>query len=71
MPSLPRREEELKKTTLEAMKRAGTRPEIVYAFEKTGRLLTAEGYKLLSRKEQAEWDDAIEEYFAKKALNLL
>jgi len=33
-----------------------------YAVEKTGRILTKENEKLLSEKDLAEWDAAVEEY---------
>lgn len=47
---------------LDAMRKAGTPPEIVYAFKKTGMLLTSESNA--SRKDRREWRRAIEEYHA-------
>jgi len=61
----PMSEDELRRTMVETMKRAGTPPEMVYAFEKTGRLVTAENASQLSEEDLAEWDAAVEEYWAK------
>jgi integrase len=40
----------------------GIDPAFIYAFRKTGRILTTENMKYLTREEMAEWNDAIEEY---------
>lgn len=64
MTNLPYTEKKMRDTVIETMKRAGTPPEFIYAFEKTGRLVTSETYERLSVKERKEWDAAIEEYFA-------
>lgn len=64
MPNRPFSEKELQEKMLEMMKRAGTAPEIVYAFQKTGRLVTDETYEKLSQKERDEWDAAIDEYLS-------
>ena len=45
------------------MEKTGIAPELIYAFKKTGRILTKKESKNLTRKEQKEWDDAIDEYF--------
>ena len=47
---------------LQAMRKAGTPPQIIYAFKKTGRLLTAQSEAPPHARK--EWDDAIDEYFA-------
>lgn len=47
-----------------AMRKAGISGALIYAFEKTGRLVTAENQKYLSARELAEWDAAIDEYEA-------
>ena len=47
-----------------AMRAAGIRPELIYAYERTGLLLSEEGYKSLSAADKAEYDAAIDEYFA-------
>lgn len=51
----------MKRETLEAMRRAGTPPHIIYAYQKTDRLIM-EGvdYPKHIRK---EWNAAVEEYF--------
>jgi hypothetical protein len=52
---------------LEAMRKAGTPPEIMYAYRKTG-LLRVEGLSNFWPPDRtAEWDQAIEEYFAIEA----
>ena len=55
----------MKKDMLAAMRAAGIRPEIVYAYERTGFLLLEAGYEALSLEDKAEYDGAIDEYFAK------
>jgi hypothetical protein len=42
--------------------KAGVRPEIIYAFQKTGRLVTADNRKNLSPTELKEWEDAVDEW---------
>lgn len=41
---------------------ADTRPEILYAMRKTGRIVTTKNRHLLSPEESAEWNAAIDEY---------
>lgn len=48
---------------VQMLKKAGVRPELVYATEKTGRVVTEDTYDLLTDAEQQEWEDAIDEYF--------
>lgn len=43
------------------LREGGVREHIVRAFQKTGRLVTAESVKLISPAEEAEWRKAIEE----------
>jgi hypothetical protein len=57
--------EHLEHMTVEAMKEAGIDPAIIYAYEKTGRLVTADNQNLLSDADLDEWQAAIEEYEAK------
>lgn len=45
-----------------AMNEANIHPRLIYAFEKTGRLLSAATLKKLSREDQAEWHAALAEY---------
>jgi hypothetical protein len=56
-------EEEAKKMITGTMKRAHIPPHIQFAFEKTGRLVTAENMHLLSPEELEEWRHAVEEYY--------
>jgi hypothetical protein len=44
------------------MARAGIHPEIIYATEKTGRIVTCEKIKHLTPEEVAEWEAAVDEY---------
>ena len=52
---------------VEAMKKAGLHPALIYAFEKTGLLVTEENQHLLPEKDLAEWEAAIDEYEALQA----
>jgi SEC-C motif len=61
MPPLEHVEHEM----VEAMKKAGIDPAFIYAFEKTGLLVTEENQHLLPESALAEWQAAIEEYEAK------
>jgi hypothetical protein len=47
-----------------AMRAAGIPPHLIYAYERTGLLLMEESYKNLSPEDKAEYDAAIDEYFA-------
>jgi hypothetical protein len=57
--------EHIEHMTVEAMKEAGIDPAIIYAYEKTGRLVTEDNQHLLSDADMEEWDAALEEYDAK------
>ena len=48
------------------MRRAGLAPELVYAFEKTGLLVTTMNQDLIPEKALGEWDAAIAEYFRRR-----
>jgi len=50
---------------VEAMATVGIDPALIYAFKKTGRIVTATNKRLLSEQEMAEWEDAIDEYHLK------
>jgi hypothetical protein len=54
--------EHIEHQTVEAMKEAGIDPAFIYAFEKTGLLLTEENQHLIPEEDLADWDAAIEEY---------
>ena len=47
---------------VETMKKAGIRPAIIYAFEKTGRIVTEANRDLIPEAEVAEWVKFYEEY---------
>jgi hypothetical protein len=57
--------EHVEHMTVEAMKQAGIDPAIIYAYEKTGRLVTENNQHLLSEADLSEWSAAIDEYHAK------
>jgi hypothetical protein len=50
---------------VEDMKAAGIDPAFIYAFEKTGRLVTEQNRHLLPESALDEWQAAVEEYQAK------
>lgn len=56
-------EQDLMRTTLKAMKAAGSPEPLVYAYKKTGRIVTAKNKNLLTPHELAEWNSAIDEYY--------
>lgn len=58
--------DEMTDTIVRAMRQAGVREEIIYAFQKTGRLVTSENAKYLTREELVEWEAAIDEYRARE-----
>jgi hypothetical protein len=47
---------------VKAMREAKIHPSLIYAFEKTGRLLSATTLKKLPKADQAEWHAALAEY---------
>ncbi len=61
------RPKKIQKDMIAAMRVAGIRPELIYAYERTGFLLSEEGYKSLSDEDKAGYDAAIDEYFAKNS----
>jgi hypothetical protein len=63
-PDLPH-PEHLEAMMVEDMKAAGLDPAVIYAFEKTGLLVTEQNQHLISDKDLAGWDAAIEEYETK------
>ena len=62
---MKKKSKNIQKDMIAAMRAAGIRPELIYAYEKTGFLLSEDGYKALSQEDKAEYDAAIDEYFAK------
>lgn len=57
--------EQIEHQTVQAMKAAGLDPAIIYAYEKTGRIVTQENQHLLSDADLAEWQNALDEYETK------
>jgi hypothetical protein len=55
---------QMEDATLKAMLAAGTPSQIVYAYQKTGFLVNETGYKNMSTEDRAEYDAAIDKYFA-------
>jgi hypothetical protein len=55
--------EDMRREMLDAMKQTQIRPEIEYAYRKTGFLLTKENEALLPDSDVAEWDAAVDEFF--------
>jgi hypothetical protein len=47
---------------VEDMMAAGIDPAIIFAFERTGRLVTEDNQHLVPEKDLAEWDAAVREY---------
>ena len=60
----PISEEVLHRETPKALRLAGTPPQFIHAYAKTGYLLTAKTIKTVPPEARAEWDAAIDEYFA-------
>jgi hypothetical protein len=58
----PASEEDIHQTILSALITAGSPPEFVYAFDRTGRLVTESNMHLLTPEEYQEWVDAVEEF---------
>ncbi|MGO4686259.1 hypothetical protein [Hyphomicrobium sp. 2TAF46] len=56
--------EKFDKNVLAAMQASGIAPQIIYAFKKTGRLLREDLISTYPPEAVAEWEAAIDEYFA-------
>jgi hypothetical protein len=54
--------EDIHQTILAALITAGSPPEFIYAFDKTGRIVTESNMHLLTPEEYHEWVDAVEEF---------
>jgi len=65
----PLDETKLADIMLSAMRAADVPGHLVYAFEKTGYMLTAETYAAASRQVRRQWDRAVEEYLRQQQLN--
>jgi hypothetical protein len=58
---------EMEEVLFGAMNKAGFDPAVIYAYKKTGLLVTEKRKRLLSRAEMKEWKEAINEYHVKYA----
>lgn len=65
----PKTEEEFNRQIREAMKKARISAAMIYAFEKTGRLVTEENMHNLTPDELDEWRKAVDEYTEKYGEN--
>ena len=52
----------MERALIGSMQEAGVHPAIIYAFLKTGRILTDKTYHQIPKDEQEEWDAALREY---------
>lgn len=59
----------MNETIVSYMKEAGIEPAIIYAFKKTGRILTEKNKSNLTNAEIQEWENAINEYEENKKLS--
>jgi hypothetical protein len=59
------RSKKIKQDMIAAMRAADIPPQLIYAYERTGFLLSKESYQNLSPEDKAEYDTAIAEFFAK------
>lgn len=57
--------EYLEHVMVETMKKAAIRPELIYAYEKTGRIVTEANQRFLTKAQRAEWKAALLEYRSK------
>ena len=55
-------EAEVDAVVLTALREAKVRPEFIYAYQKTHRLVTEDNAQHLTDEELAEWDAAVDEY---------
>jgi integrase len=58
----PATQREINEKMVEAMRAAGIPPDLIYAAERTGLLVSEDNRHLLSKEDLAEWQAAIEEY---------
>ena len=62
-PQSQRQVDDYKHAVLAAMGKVGIDPAVMYAFKKTGMIVTSHNQQFLSKEELAEWTDAIDEYY--------
>jgi len=56
-------EDDIKKKTVEIMQSTGIRPALIYAYEKTGLMVTEQNKHLIPDIDIEEWQAAVEEYY--------
>src|SRR5262249_47324714 len=56
-------DELLETALLEAMHRAGVPPALIYAYQRTERIVTAENVEHLTQEELEEWHAAVDEWY--------
>ncbi|WP_290748176.1 hypothetical protein [Amaricoccus sp.] len=56
--------EEMARAMLKAMISSGLPAHLIYAYQKTGLVVSEEGYKNISPEDRAAYNSAIDEYFA-------
>ena len=61
-PLTPAQDDALDQEIIEAMGDAGIDAAIIYAYRKTGRIMTEQNEYLLSDDDRQEWNAALEEY---------
>ncbi len=64
-PQDQRQQDDFEQEILAAMVEVGIDPAMIYAFKKTGRIVTAHNQQFLSKEELAEWENAVDEYYLK------
>jgi hypothetical protein len=65
----PYSEDDVYAQALALMQKAGTPPVLIHAFKKTGRMLSKEGLKNLTKAERDEWFAAIDEFESQQRLS--
>ena len=59
----PITEEEFDRVMLKAMHEANIHRALIHAYKKTGRILSEQASKTLSKAELQEWNDAVDEWY--------
>lgn len=54
--------EQLEHQLVQAMRKAGAHPALIYATEQTGRIVTEANQHLLTKAERKEWNDCVTRY---------
>jgi hypothetical protein len=57
----------LQREIVELITKARVSPEFIYAYRRTGLIVTKENYRLLSPKDRAAWDLAVQEFLQRRA----